>query len=310
MKDFSGKLAVVTGGGSGIGRALVNKLAAEGCSVAMCDLSEQDMVETTAMATSDAPQGVRVTSHVADVSLEDQLQTFCEEVAAEHDTQMIHLLFNNAGIGGGGSFVTDDRQLWERTFNVCWNGVYLSTRVFLPMLLKAPEAHLVNVSSVNGFWASMGPETPHTAYSAAKFAVKGFTEALVTDLRLNAPHVKCSVVMPGHIGTNIVLNSMREVGLTAGSELAETQEGKQMLESGAMFRDSALTTPDQAADIILDGVKQETWRILVGPDAHVLDTAVRATPESAYEPEFREKLAVLAASEGADNWLTRAERFE
>ena len=120
---------------------------------------------------------------------------------------MIHLLFNNAGIGGGGSLFTNTREQWERTFNICWGGVYLGVRTFLPLLVKADEAHIVNTSSVNGFWASIGMGVPHTAYSAAKFAVKGFSEALINDLRLNAPHVKCSVVMPGHIGTSIVSNT-------------------------------------------------------------------------------------------------------
>src|SRR5262249_10071328 len=98
---------------------------------------------------------------------------------------------------------------WEKTFNICWGGVYNCTRAFLPMLLKADEGHIVNTSSVNGFWASVGPGIPHTAYSAAKFAVKGFTEALIADLKINAPHIKCSVVMPGHIGTSIAINSRK-----------------------------------------------------------------------------------------------------
>jgi NAD(P)-dependent dehydrogenase (short-subunit alcohol dehydrogenase family) len=89
------------------------------------------------------------------------------------------------------------RDQRERTFNICWGGVYLGTRTFMPMLLKADAGHIVNTSSVNGFWGSLGPTVSHTAYSAAKFAVKGFTEALISDLRLNAPHIKCSVVMPG-----------------------------------------------------------------------------------------------------------------
>ena len=124
-------------------------------------------------------------------------------------TDKIHLLFNNAGIGGGGSLFTNTREQWERTFNICWGGVYLGVRTFLPLLLKADEGHIVNTSSVNGFWASVGMGVSHTAYSAAKFAVKGFTEALINDLRLNAPHIKCSVVMPGHIGTSIVSNSRK-----------------------------------------------------------------------------------------------------
>ena len=201
MKDFSGKIAVVTGGGSGIGRALVRQLSAEGCSVAMCDISADDMAETESLAMTDAPQGVQIISFVADVADEPRVQAFRDHVLEVTAQDHIHLLFNNAGISGGGSFVNANREQWERTFGVCWYGVYNNARAFLPLLIKANEGHIVNVSSVNGFWASLGPDTPHTAYSAAKFAVKGFTEALITDLALNAPHVKASVVMPGHIGT-------------------------------------------------------------------------------------------------------------
>ena len=97
----------------------------------------------------------------------------------------------------------------EFTFNICWGGVYLNARAFLPMPRAADEAHIVNTISMNGFWASVGPDTPHTAYSAVKFAVKGFTEALVADFRMNAPHIKVSVVMPGHIGTSIRESSLK-----------------------------------------------------------------------------------------------------
>ena len=210
MKDFSGKLAVVTGGGSGMGRELVRQLLAEGCNVAMCDVSAESMAETQQLGKQDgSPQGTRISTHIADVSDETQVLRFRDDVAKTHATDKVHLLFNNAGIGGGGSLFTNSRDQWERTFNICWGGVYLCTRAFLPMLMKADKGHIVNTSSVNGFWASLGPGVPHTAYSAAKFAVKGFTEALINDLRVNAPHIKCSVVMPGHIGTSIVANSRK-----------------------------------------------------------------------------------------------------
>ncbi|MFM8938665.1 MAG: SDR family oxidoreductase, partial [Phenylobacterium sp.] len=208
MKDFSGKIAVVTGGGSGIGRALVQALTAEGCSVAMCDIREADMLETVRLAEKTAVQGVRISTFVADVAQEKETLAFRDHTGEQHETDHVHLLFNNAGIGGGGSMINTPRAEWDRTFAVCWFGVYYNARAFLPMLLKAPEAHMINVSSVNGFWASLGPQTSHTAYSAAKFAVKGFTEALINDFRNNAPHVKASVVMPGHIGTNIAINSI------------------------------------------------------------------------------------------------------
>src|SRR5215472_17032938 len=190
MKDFAGRIAVVTGGGSGMGRELVRQLAAEACNVAMCDVSAAGMAETQRLCeAAGLPQGLRVTAHLADVSDAAQVEQFRNEVAGLHGTEKIHFLFNNAGIGSGGSMFAHSREEWERTFNVCWGGVYHCTRAFLPMLQKADQAHIVNTSSVNGFWASVGPDLPHTAYSAAKFAVKGFTEALITDLRINAPHI-------------------------------------------------------------------------------------------------------------------------
>ena len=210
MKDFAGKTAIVTGGGTGMGRELVRQLVAEGCNVATCDVSARNMAETVELCmAARPPQGTRVTAHVADVSIEQQLQRFRDEFAEQHETDKLHLLFNNAGIGGGGSMINDRREDWEKTFNVCWGGVYFGVRTFLPMMMRADEAHIVNTSSVNGFWASLGPNVSHTAYAAAKFAVKGFSEALITDLRLNAPHIKCSVVMPGHIGTSIAVNTRK-----------------------------------------------------------------------------------------------------
>jgi NAD(P)-dependent dehydrogenase (short-subunit alcohol dehydrogenase family) len=256
------------------------------------------------------PQGLRVTTHVADVSIEDQLKRFRDELIDQQKTDHIHLLFNNAGIGGGGSLFTNTREQWERTFNICWGGVYLGVRTFLPLLVKADEAHIVNTSSVNGFWASIGMGVPHTAYSAAKFAVKGFSEALINDLRLNAPHVKCSVVMPGHIGTSIVSNTrqvqngadrlspnelvqarQRLKGMGVPVETMSDDEIQQRaFDRARAFRDEAPTTAAQAAKIILDGVKAERWRILVGDDANKLDELVRQAPEKAYTSEFFENL--------------------
>jgi len=314
MKDFAGKIAVVTGGGTGMGRELARQLVAEGCNVAMCDVSAEAMAETKKLCEVERlPQGLRVTTHIADVSIEDQLQRFRDELSEQQATDRIHLLFNNAGIGGGGSLFTNSREQWERTFNICWGGVYLGVRTFLPLLLKADEGHIVNTSSVNGFWASVGLGVSHTAYSAAKFAVKGFTEALINDLRLNAPHIKCSVVMPGHIGTSIVSNSRKIQSGSESERLNETEiavtrerlkgmgiDTKPMsdediqqiaLDRARTFRDEAPTSAAAAAKIILDGVKAERWRILVGDDAHRLDERVRQTPENAYTPEFYQSFA-------------------
>jgi NAD(P)-dependent dehydrogenase (short-subunit alcohol dehydrogenase family) len=314
MKDFAGRIAVITGGGTGMGRELVRQLVAEGCNVAMCDVSSQAMAETKRLCEADRlPQGLRITTHLADVSDKAQVHRFRDEVAERHDTDKIHLLFNNAGIGGGGSMIATGRDEWEKTFNICWGGVYESTRAFLPMLQKADQGHIVNTSSVNGFWASLGPRVPHTAYCAAKFAVKGFTEALITDLRIHAPHIKCSVVMPGHIGTSIVSNTrkilsgndselMNATGIAqvrallasmgiAASGMSDDDIQKMVAERSRRFLEEAPMTAAAAATVILDGVKADRWRILVGEDARRLDELVRRSPERAYDVDFFESLA-------------------
>jgi NAD(P)-dependent dehydrogenase (short-subunit alcohol dehydrogenase family) len=280
----------------------------------MCDVSADAMAETKRLCEVEKlPQGLRVTTHIADVSIEDQLLRFRDELAEQQATDRIHLLFNNAGIGGGGSLFTNTREQWEKTFNICWGGVYLGVRTFLPMLQKADEGHIINTSSVNGFWATVGPGVSHTAYSAAKFAVKGFTEALINDLRLNAPHIKCSVVMPGHIGTSIVSNSRKVQSGTDSERLSENEIAQTRVrlttagidvstmsdedvqaaaaERARTFREDAPTTAAAAAKIILDGVKAGRWRILVGDDAHRLDERVRQTPERAYDAEFFQSFA-------------------
>ncbi len=284
MDSFDGRLAVVTGGGTGMGRELVVQLAAAGASVAACDVNLDTLAETAELAAKDAPDGVRITTHQCDVSDPAAMDRFRDEVLAQHDTDHVHLVFNNAGIGGGGSFLTDPRETWERTFGVCWGGVYNGCRSFLPLLVAAPEGHLVNTSSVNGFWASLGAGIPHTAYSSAKFAVKGLSEALLTDLRIHAPHVKVSVVMPGHIGTDIVLNSGKIHGEAAEEPIDEELEGF-VTAMGEAFRDNAPMTAAEAATVILDGVRAGEWRILVGEDAVKLDERVRADPWTVYDPE-------------------------
>ncbi len=306
MDNFDGKLAVVTGGGTGMGRELVLQLIAAGAHVAMCDVSAENMQETAGLAKLGNDQ--RLSQHSCDVSSEADMLRFRDEVVAQHNAKAVNLLFNNAGIGGGGEFVSGDRDDWERTFAVCWYGVYYGCRAFMDLLVAADEGHIVNTSSVNGFWASIGPNVSHTAYCAAKFAVKGFTEALITDLRLNAPHVRASVVMPGHIGTSIALNSRKVLGKGSALEMSaeQVEELRQQLagaghpvdnvpddhiremlhQRGINFRDNAPTSAQTAAEIILTGVRQNRWRILVGDDAHHLDQLVRDDPESAYEPDF------------------------
>ena len=318
MKDFGGKLAVVTGGGSGMGRALCRQLAAEGCDVATCDVLDDNLAETKQLCEQVAGQGRIVSIHHCDVADEDEVAEFRDAVKSQHDADHIDLLFNNAGIGGGASFVSGEREEWERTFDICWFGVYYCARAFMPLLFASKDAHMVNTSSVNGFWATLGPHSAHSAYSAAKFAVKGFSEALITDFARNAPHVKVSVVMPGHIGTSIAINSgiimrggkggderpapedlkrwrERYVAMGLLDDGASDEQLREMIaEMGRNFRDNAPTSAEQAASIILDGVREERWRILVGDDAQRLDEMVRETPEEAYTEAFIERLRETA----------------
>ena len=310
VDSFTGKLAVVTGGGSGMGRELVRQLAAQGCSVAACDLNADAVAATAAMARAGAPPGVRVTGHACDVSDEAQVLRFRDELLEGHASDHVDLVFSNAGIGGGGSFISGPREEWERTFAIDWWGVYYCARAFLPLLIASGDGVLVNTSSVNGFWAALGPGMPNTAYSTAKFAVQGFSEALIEDLRANAPEVRVAVVMPGHVGTDIIANSLRARGLPAPEQMSDAQveeviprvaraaligagllaedasadELRQMLmRANADFRDKAPVSAAAAATIILDGVRSGAWRILVGEDAKMIDAAVRAKPEAAYD---------------------------
>jgi NAD(P)-dependent dehydrogenase (short-subunit alcohol dehydrogenase family) len=280
MDSFGEKLAIVTGGGSGMGRELVCQLAAEGCSVAACDLNADSLAETTGLALGQALGSAAITAHQCDVSDEAAVLRFRDEALAAHRADHVDLVFANAAIGGGGSFINDPREQWERVFAVNWWGVYYTARAFLPLLIASPEGVLVNTSSINGFWASLGPAWPHTAYSTAKFAVKGFTESLIEDLRTSAPHVRAVLVMPGYIATNIVGNSMRAFGVTDSAEIEKANAG---------WRDGAPTTAAEAAAIILDGVRSGAWRILVGEDAKKLDEFVRGNPESTYDHAERVK---------------------
>lgn len=300
--NFHGRIAVVTGGGTGMGRELVVQLAGAGASVATCDLHVDNLDDTMQRARAAASEGVQVSAHRCDVSDRADMERFRDEVMEQHSSDYINLLFNNAGIAGGGSFVVADEAEWLRCFGVCWGGVYNGARVFMPLLMKSDEGYIVNTSSVNGFWAALGPGMAHTAYSTAKFAVKGFTESLLEDLRLNAPHVKAAVVMPGHIGTDIVANTQRVHqgdGRDDMSEARRTLAQRGMDEASlsdddirglmetmsAMFRDNAPMTAAQAATVILDAVRNDEWRILVGEDARQLDEAVRADPLAAYGPD-------------------------
>lgn len=307
MKDFKGKIAVVTGGGTGMGRELARQLVTEGCHVATCDIIEENLAETLKLCKAEAAHGALVTGHPCDVADEKQVLAFRDKLQEEHLTRHINLLFNNAGVGGGGSFVESSREEWERAFNINWNGVYYFTRVFFDMLMESTEGHIINTSSVNGFRASLGGNTPHTAYSTAKFAVKGFSESLINDFRFNAPHLKVSVVIPGHVGSEIAINTGRIMGYPKPKDYPDEiinrireqwkKEGigdleidndqiRKFLQRQQENFSKAGLTPAQGADIILQGVRNEQWRIFVGKDAEALDRAVRKYPLETYNLDF------------------------
>ena len=313
ISDFTGLTAVVTGGGTGMGRELTVQLAAAGARVAICDVSRAHMDDTIATAVAAAP-GASLTTFVADVADPAAVDAFARHVGEAFATDAVHLLFNNAGIGGGGSLVEADDAQWDRVFGVCWGGVLNGMRAFRSMLLAADRGHVVNTSSVNGLWACLGPTGAHTAYSAAKFAVRGLTEALLVDFRVNAPHLTASVVMPGHIGTSIFRNSMLEFGhdpkdlddeyitdmratfARRGVDLSPaSDEDLRTLVAHRVegFEQAAPTTAAEAATVILDAVRAGEWRVLVGDDARALDVQLRQRPGDAYRAEFT---AALIAS--------------
>jgi len=309
MDSFTGKLAVVTGGGSGIGRELVRQLAAQGCSVAACDLNPDAVAVTAATAWAAAPPGVAVTGHACDVSDEAQVLRFRDELLEQHASDHVDLVFSNAGVVGGASFVKDPREEWERTFSINWGGVYFCARTFLPLLIASGDGILVNTSGVAGFWATAGPGAPPiTAYSTSEFAIKGFSEALIEDLRSHAPQVRVVVVMPGAVNTDIATTSRRALGLPEWEQLSDTrllelipEIGRKVLITMGLlaedfsaddlrqaiprlkdeFRDKGYTAAQAATDI-LDGVRSGAWRILVGMEAKMLDEQVRANPAAPF----------------------------
>jgi len=327
VDSLSGKLAVVTGGGSGIGRELVRQLAAQGCSVATCDVNAGTIAATAAAVWAAAPPGVQVTSHVCDVSDEAQVRRFRDELLEQHASDHVDLVFSNAGVFGGASFVKDSREEWERTFAINWWGVYFCARTFLPLLIASGNGVLVNIGSVAGFWPTAGDGLPITAYSTSEFAIKGFSEALIEDLRTNAPQVRVVVVMPGVVSTDIAENSRRALGLPAWDELSDAEllellpenTRATLIEMGLLAEDFSADDlrqvirrmkPElqdkgfnaaQAATGILDGVRSGAWRILVGDEAKMLDEQVRANPEAPFNYEgYAEMYGPLIAQAEAE----------
>jgi len=263
--EFKDRLAVLTGGASGIGLELLFLLVQRGTHVAVCDIDHTKLEVAARRARAINPD-VRITTHVHDVADEKSVGRFKKEVAHEHACKAVHLLFNNAGVAGGGSFVAGKRDEWERTFSVSWYGTYNCTRVFLPMLMAADQSVVINTSSVNGLWASLGTGSPHTAYSSAKFAVRGFTESLQVDFQTNAPHVSAILVLPGHVRTGMP---------------SPPRSWRRAL--NGLFANYQPVSTRQAATTILNAVSNGDWRVLIGHDAEAVDTRVRADPWTVYD---------------------------
>jgi NAD(P)-dependent dehydrogenase (short-subunit alcohol dehydrogenase family) len=263
--SFRDRHAVVTGAASGIGHELLIELVRRGVHVAACDLDEARLEATVRKAQRNNP-AVRVTAHLHDVADRAAVGRLQQEVAAAHETDAIHLLFNNAGAVGGMSFVTSPPDEWERTFAVSWHGTYNCTREFLPMLLAADRGVVVSTASVNALWAGLGPRTPHSAYSSAKFAVRGFTESLLVDFQKNAPHLSAVLVLAGHVRTGMP---------------APPRTWRRAF--GSLFADYQPVSSTTAADTILEAVARGEWRVVIGQDAAAVDERVRADPWTAYD---------------------------
>ena len=261
MKDFSGKTAVITGAGSGMGRYLAVLLAKAGANVAICDINEETLNDTAAMVRQ---YNVGLSTHIVDMGDMDQIAALPEAVVAQHGA--VDMVFNNAGVTVGSSFSSMSEQDWDWVMNINLNGVVKASRVFLPLLEDRPEAVLVNTSSIFGMIAVAG----QTVYHATKFGVRGFTESLAKEFKDTSVQVHC--VHPGHIGTNIVANS--RIDADEASFLGEDVDVDEMAER---FRTGGMH-PSRAAEVILNGVKRNKRRIFIGLDAKLMDIAQRITP--------------------------------
>jgi short-subunit dehydrogenase len=261
MTAILGSAAAVTGAASGIGRALALQLAARGCDLALADRDEAGL---QAVAAEIAKAHTRkVTVHRVDVSEPGQIQDFATAAAAAHPA--LNIVINNAGVALLGGFGEIDQAQMDWLFNINFWGVVHATRAFLPHLAQRREAHIVNLSSIFGIIAPPG----QTAYSAAKFAVRGFSESLRHELQMANSPVRLSVVHPGGVSTSIVRNSRTGVGVTDNARRAQSID---------RFDAIAKTTPAAAALRIIEGIEKNQPRILIGNDARFMDLLQRFRP--------------------------------
>jgi short-subunit dehydrogenase len=266
--------AAVTGASSGIGRALALELSRRGCDLALADRDEAGL---KALAT-EIGNGRTVSVHRVDVGEPRDIALFAQAATAAHPS--LNLLINNAGVALLGQFEEIDQAQMEWLFNINFWGVVHGTRAFLPHLKTKPEAHIVNLSSIFGIVAPPG----QSAYAAAKFAVRGFSESLRHELAVAGSAVKLSVVHPGGVATNIARNSRTGTGVTDNARRSQSIE---------RFEQAARTTPKAAALRIIKGIENNEPRILIGNDARFMDILQRLRPGTYWAPLQRrlEKMA-------------------
>jgi NADP-dependent 3-hydroxy acid dehydrogenase YdfG len=256
MEGFAGKVAVVTGAGSGIGQALAIELARSGASVAISDVNTEGLATTEERLTA---IGASVKADRLDVTEREAFELYADAVKGHFGK--VNQIYNNAGIAFAGDIEVTQFKDIERVMDVDFYGVVNGTKVFLPHLIDSGDGHVINISSIFGLFSVPG----QAAYNAAKFAVRGFTEALRQEMQLAGHPVKVTTVHPGGIKTAIARNMTTAEGLDK-DELAQQFDKK-----------LASTSPQKAARIILDGVRKNKARVLVGPDAKALDAIVRIT---------------------------------
>jgi NAD(P)-dependent dehydrogenase (short-subunit alcohol dehydrogenase family) len=261
MKDFKNKVAAITGAGSGMGRELAVQLAERGCHVAISDVNEQGLAETAELARR---HGVKVTTAKVDVASKDAVYAWAEQVARDHGK--VNLIFNNAGVALGATVEGMKYEDFNWLFNINFWGVVYGTKAFLPYLKAAGEGHIINTSSVFGL---MGVPS-QSAYNAAKFGVRGFTESLRQELDMMNCGVSATSVHPGGIKTNIARAARQDtsVGTLGFDEKA----------AAADFEKNFITTAADAARTIIKAVEKNKRRVLVGPDAYIVDWIVRLFP--------------------------------
>ena len=275
MKDFKNKVAVITGSGSGMGRELAIELANAGANIALVEINEETLNETAELLKK---YNVGVSKHIVDVGNKQAVFDLPEKVIEEHGS--VDMVFNNAGVALSSTVENSTDEDWEWGLGILLHGVINGTRAFLPFLKERPEAAIINTSSIFGLLSVPN----QSIYHVGKYGVRGFTESLALEMKLEKSNVEVYSVHPGHIGTNIA-NIGAKNGKFDFDEDAEDgpnlfgAQAKTVEEAGQLFKDKAPINANTAAKIILKNIKKKNKRILVGSDAYAYDLIQRIFPK-------------------------------